>query len=204
MTGNRMIFPRPGVLLDPQGQPRVSAVRWATLVDGDKALKVKNQDGSIEEFPISHLSQSPRTDTIKFESDGNSYTIRPIRESDGIWLSTLRTPIPVQTLNKLITEGNKAVAESLTAYSLDDSPYVVGLVYETPEGRFSRVEGDWEPLAASDETFLGSNVFGLDIDPSKADDFIKLFDKNHVSVADLSKYESADSEPEEAPEQSDE
>ena len=204
MTANeRMVFTRPGVLIDKGGTPEVSALRWASVTDDQRGLKVKWKDGAIEEFPLTSLSQNPYTDTIIFESNGKRYAIRPIRETDGLWLSSLRTSAPVETLENIV-KGNKVADESLTAFMLDDSPYVIGLVYSAPEGQFSRAEGDWVPMAASNESFVADNIYGVEIDPLKADDFVKLFDKNYVSVSDLSQYESANSESVETPEQSDE
>lgn len=203
MSSERMAFSKPGVFIDRGGDPEVAALRWATLVDDDKALKIKWADGAIEEFQLSSITQNPYTDTIIFESGGKRYAIRRLRESDGLWLSSLKIPVPMETLENIV-KGKKMADESLTAFMLDDSPYVIGLVYSAPEGQFSRAEGDWVPMAASNESFVADNIYGVEIDPAKADDFVKLFDKNYVSVADLSQYESANSEPAEATEQSDE
>ncbi len=194
MASERIVFPLVGVLLDPVGTPTATAIKWASFDSDKKIIKVKHHSGKIEQFKVSRLTQSSSTDRIEFISNDVRYRIRELRETDGIWLSPLKTPLPVSVLEDYVTKGDKMNPESLTAYVLEDSPYVVGLVYYGSAGAYVRTDGDWLLLSPSDETFTGSNLLGVDIDPDRANEFIELYDGNFVSVTDLDKYESASSD----------
>lgn len=202
MSTDKMVFPYPGVLIDKKSDQKVRGIRWAlSTADGD-SLKIKYSDGEVENFSITVLTRSPRTDTIIFVSDGNSYTIRRLRETDGLWLSPLGIDLPTDVLESIITKGDDQVADAaLTAYATEDSPYIVGVVYSSDEGSFAREGGDWAHLAADDDTFTADGLLTINIDPDKAGDFLKLYDKNYVSVDDAEKYESASALPEEASEE---
>lgn len=80
--------------------------------------------------------------------------------------------------------------ESLVAYALGDSAYIVGLVYSTDAGRFVRTDGDWIGLSSADTTF--QDMEAIHIDPNKATDLISQYDKNFVTVSDAEQYESAE------------
>lgn len=82
--------------------------------------------------------------------------------------------------------------ETLSAYSSGDSPYVLGVVYETPEGLWSRNGGSFLPMANEDDTF--ADMDRIVIAPEKAKDFLELYDKNYVAVSDAVGYEAPDAE----------
>lgn len=204
MSGNeRAAFTKPGAFLRNGETPQVRGVRWATYDDEDAVLKVKFDDGKIEKFSVDSITQDQRTDRIVFVSDGTRYELRTLRDSDGLWASGVRTAVPVSSLEKII-RGDSPVEESLTAYALDDSPYVVALVYSGGTGKYSRLNGDWAQLDPNDQTLVGDNIYPIEIDRGKSDEYVRLYDKNFVSVTDTEKYESADSEEIEPEEQSDE
>lgn len=196
MSSDQPLFSQPGVLTASEGTPPAVGIRWAILSgDNGKTVKVKLTNGKTEQFDASRLTQQPRTDRIVFVSNGVTYKIRELREEDGLWLSRLRTPVPVDALETIILQGDDNMQqESITAYALDDSPYVVGVVYEGPTGSFVRTDGEWAQLSSQDTTFSGANVFAFEINPDKVDEFIELYDQNWVSITDAEKYESADSE----------
>lgn len=194
MVSDRIIFPSMGVLLDPVGTPTATAIRWASYNQDSKVVKVKHSSGKIEQFEVTRVTQSPNTDRIEFVSNDVSYRIRELRDEDGIWLSQFATPLPSSVLEDYILKGDRMIQESLTAYALEDSPYVVGLVYIGTAGSYVRKDGDWLLLSPNDTTFTASNMLGIDINPSKANEFIELYDANFVSVSDLDMYESAGSD----------
>jgi hypothetical protein len=202
MTSERIIYSEPAVLIDPEGTPAVSAIRWVKSNENNTQITVKNRDGKLEHFPTNRVSQPLPAGRILFESNGVTYRVRELREQDGRWVSALKTELPVEVLETLINQGVTVETESVTAHAMEDSPYVIGVTYYGPDGPYMRIGGDWLQVASADDIFSGSNIFSIEIDPEKVDEFIALYDKNYVSLADLGKYESADSD--EASEQSDE
>jgi hypothetical protein len=199
MYSERIIFST-GVLLAEEGTPTAVGIRWAKLDEKTNKLTVKNHLKETEEFDVTRLTQSPRTDRIEFVSNDVRYRIRDVREEDGIWLSSHKTPLPIDVLERHIQKGENVSNESLIAYMLDDSPYVVALKYESELGHYIRMDGAWVLVSPTDMSLVADNMVSVSINLEKADEFIDLYDVNYVSVSDLSEYESADSG---SPEQSD-
>lgn len=199
MQSERIIFST-GVLLAEEGSPTAVGIRWAKLDEKTKKLTVKTHLNEDEEFAVTRLTQSPRTDRIEFVSNDARYRIRDVREEDGIWLASHKTPLPIDVLERLIRKGENVSNESLIAYMLDDSPYVIAVKYESERGHYIRMDGTWILVSPTDTSLLADNILSVGINPEKADEFIDLYDVNYVSVSDLSEYESADSG---SPEQSD-
>lgn len=90
---------------------------------------------------------------------------------------------------------NPTESETLAAYSLDDSAYVLGVLYSDDMGRWMRVDGDWVLLSRTDNTY--NDMIVTPIAPDKAADFLDLYDNNYVSVQDLDQYEVDENTPEE-------
>lgn len=82
--------------------------------------------------------------------------------------------------------------EMLSAFSDSDSPYVLGVVYETADGKWVRSGGQFLPIAGDDTTY--DTMDRIIIDPAKSSDFLDLYDRNYVTVSDATGYESAVSE----------
>jgi len=201
MTSNFPLYPSPGVMINKSDQT-YEPIKRADLDQDSGTITVRKAPSGSEEYSTDGHTPGRGADTIEFESNGSQYVIRPIRSEDGYWLSDLHTSIPIDALMDKVTGDN--MNETLTAYMLDDSPYVVGLVYHTDNGDYSREDGMWVQLSPDDDLFSNDDVYSADIDPSKADEFINLYDDNYVSVDDLTDYESADSEPEEDSDSSEE
>jgi len=199
MQSERIIFST-GVLLAEEGSPTAVGIRWAKLDEKTKKLTVKTHLNEDEEFTVTRLTQSPHTDRIEFVSNDVRYRIRDVREEDGIWLASHKTPLPIDVLERFIRKGENVSNESLIAYMLDDSPYVIALTYESELGQYIRMDGTWILISPTDMSLVADNILSVGINPEKADEFIDLYDVNYVSVSDLSEYESADSG---LPEQSD-
>jgi hypothetical protein len=196
MSSDRLIFPTPGVMVRPNDEDNgLVPIRWA-MATGEGNLKVKTASGKVEAISADHLTQSHSNDRIVFESDGDRNFIREIQESDGTWLSKYKVALPVEVLERRVLDGKGNMAESIKAYALDDSPYVIGVVYQTSTGNWLRQHQDWTLLSPDDETFSKENIQILDIDPEQAREFIELYDKNYVTVSDAEKYESAESDEE--------
>ena len=196
VSKNRPVFLTPGVISALGDWDSLRATKVVYVLDGGSHVKIKFADNSEETFIVSDITQDDKTDRIAFVSDGVRYTVRSLREQDGQWLSALKTDLPVEALETIIRRGDKKMntEEDLKAYALEDSPYIVGLVYTNRLGRWSRIDGDWVQLGSGDMTFEAENMLVLPINIEKAAEYMKLYDENFVSVTDTEQYESADSE----------
>jgi hypothetical protein len=173
------------VLTTEKGMPQLILDVMQT---GD-TLTITDTNGEATEFPTSNITVDDRTARIEFVSGDTTYRIRELRETDGSWLSIMRVDLPTEALRAFSSGGNMNPDETVDAYALEDSAYIVGLVYSNAVGRWSRVDGDWILLAPGDKTYDGMSVFT--IDPDRAQAYISLFDKNHVTITDTEQYESA-------------
>ena len=118
--------------------------------------------------------------------------IRDLREEDGVWMSRYKISLPIEALEQLTRQTGGTVNETLTAYALDDSAYLVGLSYTNDMGQWARINGDWVLLSPEDDTFSDTIVLEINMDMSS--EFLDLYDNNFVTVTDAEKYEVADAE----------
>lgn len=188
-----VLFPESGVLTR-EGDPAfaVPILRVAGPPEGGEgALTVTTADNKKLEYNSNQISQDATTGRLEFVSDGTRYRVRELREDDGQWLSKLKISLPQEALTGLFKQGDNMAGptgrETLTAYALDDSVYIVGLVYTNGVARWSRVDGDWNQFASDDDLFDG--CFAMEIDLGQAQKFIDLFDTHYVTVTDTEKYE---------------
>lgn len=159
-------------------------------------------------FPTTDLTQDQSTGRLNFTSANTPYGIRELREDDGQWLSKYKTLLPLPALGALVGPGfsGDQVAdpdddldtpdESLDAFAMDDSAYIVGVLYTNNAGQYARQDGDWVLLSPDDDTFSDPDLSVIQIDPTKADQFLSMYDQNYISVADAEQYEdpNADSD----------
>lgn len=149
------------------------------------------QTGDTNSYPATGVTWATTDGTLTFDTDGVKHTLRSPREDDGEWLSKYKTWLPVEAVNKLISGGNVAdtigQTEDLTAYAMDDSPYILGLVYTNAAGTWVRVDNDWVLMSPEDRTFSG--MTSISIDPERAQDFLKLYDNNFVTIDDADEFE---------------
>lgn len=173
-------------------------------------------EGAHYSYPLtseSDLTINKNTGTIDFKAFDTEYTIRELREEDGYWMSSLKMPLSVPILEGMAENARKKNnmaevpgsdvdindSEKLIAYAFDDSLYVVGLVYSNDTGRWLRVGADWILMSADDDTFEGAS--SIIIDPDRADEYVDLYDANHMPVSDTEEFEyvSETEEPKEEP-----
>lgn len=195
------LFDQAGVLTrddDPAFHQAVSGV-YSTpdnLVVGMPGVSPVN-------FPSTNITVNGTTGRLGFISSDTPYRVRELREDDGEWLSRYKTLLPLEALEALVgpmetgedvdnEDNSGAPSESLDAYSLDDSVYIVGLVYTNTAGRWTRIDGDWVLMSPTDDTF--DDMVVTTIEPSKADQFIQLYDNNFVTVQDAEQYEDSSSD----------
>lgn len=193
-SSNPLVYPRVGVLTGGDSPPR-----GVQRINGDnKKITVTLSGGSKTNFELERVTQDINTARMNFVSDGVQYAVRELREQDGLWLSPFKTDLPLEVLESIINRGDgMAVSENLYAYAIEDSPYIVAVVYTDSVGRWSRVDGTWTVVPATDNRYDSEQLEVLPIDPDKADDFLNLYDRNFVTVSDAEQYESADSEEQE-------
>ena len=152
----------------------------------------------LEEVAIDGLSQF-----IFFAYEGLDYTIRPLVEDDGIWISSLKTPLPYLALSKMIVTQSTdtieeivnvdigdglPVFEALYAYYDEKLDLVASLVYMSNFGIYARVDGDWVEDDISAPSY--QNLFTVEIGPNGADEFINLFDEKfgNILLSDTTPY----------------
>lgn len=158
-------------------------------------------------FPIepTNVTINKNTGTIKFKAFDSEYTIRELREEDGLWLSTLKTSLSEEILDTLIDQMRRhnpmtyipgesdPQGESLEALASDDSVYIIGLMYKNEFGNWARIDGDWSLVSPNEDAYAGAIV--VPIDTNKADEFIKFYDNNYVTITDAEKYEVVEEAP---------
>jgi hypothetical protein len=201
------VFAKYGVLFRKDGTGEPKPVLGAFFDENQPeadGLFVDFAGDQLGFFPIegNGITTDEKTGTISFESYDNEYTIRELREEDGVWLSDLRVPLSVEILDTLIDQlrrnnpmnylsgGEGLQEESLEARAANDSAYIVGLLYSNDSGTWARIDGDWALLSPTDETYEDTVV--IEIDPDKASEFIKMFDDNYITVTDAEQYELLD------------
>lgn len=193
------LFAQIGILASPDDPNPDNAIP-VLQVEGTQAVGTGKitatlPDKSKKEYAATDITLNSTTDTLSFIADDIRYLVRDLREDDGEWLSSIHTMLPVPALENLIREGapmDPAVVtdEALTAYAMDDSVYVVGLVYRNAMGDWSRVDGDWSLLPADDTTF--DDMIAMQIDPDRSQEYIDMFDNNYVTVTDTEDFEAPD------------
>jgi hypothetical protein len=190
----------PGVLIPDTEDIPVRPISGAFLRDTLLTLKYPDGTDEILSIDLNQLSTDNKTGRLTFVSpDGIKYNVREFRENDGRWMSKYRISLPEEALSYLTPQnegadvvrltGNDLTApdESLDAFSIDDSVYILGLVYTNQYGRFSRVDGDWVLLAPNDRTY--DDMIVTSIDPNRAEEFLDLYDRNYVTVTDAEEFE---------------
>lgn len=141
----------------------------------------------VESIKVARIDHDANSDRLVLVTNKVKYTWRPLREADGIWATEFRTPLPVEAIIEIAT-GDPVDPKTLSAYSSGDSPYVLGVVLETPDGQWVRSGGTFLPMSVDDTTY--ADMERIAIDPSRADEFLELYDKNYVTVSDAVAFET--------------
>lgn len=174
----------PGVLTAPGEEPRFVA---ALLVDdSDSEVRIIAPDG-VDTLKVARIEQDGNSARLVLSTKKSKYNWRPLREADGVWLSDHHIPLPVEAIESIAT-GETVATEVLSAFSSGDSPYVLGVTYETADGSWVRSGGQFLPMASDDNTY--ADMDRIIIEPAKAKDFLDLYDKNYVTVSDAIGYEA--------------
>ena len=179
----------PGVITSPGISPEFAA---ALLVnEKETEVQVINSKG-IETIKIARIDQDVNSGRLVLVTNKIKYNWRPVREADGVWLSQHRIPLPIEAIPGIAVSGDIVATEMLSAFSDSDSPYVLGVVYETADGKWVRSGGQFLPVSGDDTTY--DTMDRIIIDPVKSSDFLDLYDRNYVTVSDATGFESAASE----------
>jgi hypothetical protein len=145
---------------------------------------------------ISDITTDKNTGIIKFSTLSSDYTVRELREEDGIWLSYYRIPLPVSVLKqnlKRITEKNPMAAdadapvEELYACVFAGDDVVIGVIYDNEKGRYARVGGDWVLLTDSEPAF--EDVIAVPINSELSDQFLEIYDTKVLTLGTLKPFE---------------
>lgn len=189
MTDYTVLRGEPGVITTSGSAPRYAA----TLLVNESETEVLIADPSgFESLKVARIDSDGNSGRLILVTKKAKYNWRPLREADGIWISSLRIPVPVEAIPDIAVSGDTVATEILSAFSDSDSPYVLGVVYETAAGRWVRSGGQFLPMAGDDTTY--ETMERIVIDPARASEFLDLYDRNYVTVSDAAGFESAASE----------
>lgn len=187
MVKNIVMFTGPGVLTrasQPNEASRISSV--SQNADGS-TIYVYNDDTTTSTFETSNVSLDRKTGRLEFVAEDTEFRARDYDESDALWMSKYHIVLPFEALDTRIDEDNMIPNESLEAYVSDESVYVVGVGYYNDLGQWARISGGWVSIDPSDDTYSDMGI--IEIDPTKAKEFISFFDRNHVTTTDAERYE---------------
>jgi len=174
----------PGVLTAPGEEPKFAAALLTN--EAENEVRVIGSDG-VDTIKVARIDQDGVSARLVLVTNKIKYNWRPVREADGIWISKYQIPIPIEAISGVAVSGETVATELLSAFSDGDSPYVLGVVYETADGKWVRSGGSFLPIAGDDQTY--SDMERIVIDSAKAKDFLALYDKNYVTVSDATTYE---------------
>lgn len=184
MTNYSPLKTDPGVLTAPGTEPIFVSALMAN--EEESEIQYLGIDG-VGSIKVARIDRDPNSARLVLITKKIKYTWRPVREADGIWASDFRIPLPVEAIIDIAT-GDSVETEILSAYSSGDSPYILGVTFETADGQWVRSGGTFLPMVADDTTY--ADMDRIVIDPSRAKDFLDLYDKNYVTVSDATDYEA--------------
>jgi len=179
------------------GEKMARVANGITAHQGDAVVTISYWMGNDPNFQvISDITTDKNTGIIKFSTLSSDYTVRDLREEDGIWLSYYRIPLPVSVLKqnlKRITEKNPMAAdadapvEELYACVFAGDDVVIGVLYDNEQGRYARVGGDWVLMNDADPAF--DDIIAVPINPEMSDQFLEIYDTKVLTLASLKPFE---------------
>lgn len=174
----------PGVITAP-GAPPIFAGGVFVNEKGTE-VQILTPEG-VETLKVARIDTDPNSDRLVLVTTKVRYMWRSIRPADGIWASAFKVPLPVEAIIEILS-GETMDDKIISAYSSGDSPYVLGVTLETPDGQWVRSSGSFLPMSPDDTTY--ADMDRIVIDPDRVKDFLDLYDKNYVTVSDATGYES--------------
>jgi hypothetical protein len=183
--GRQDYFPTHAVYREEvDGKPNIGVAS----INGDKLYPVKSYD---------EVNVSASKGDITFSSYSRIYTVRAFQDSDGLWASRLRMPVPAEALEELymaevaagFSPGAPGDTENLYAAVEEKTDEVKYLVYSAESGIYTRSSRAWFRLPADDDETL-DDLQVLEVDPK----FVKYFDKSEkenkkLTADDVARYE---------------
>jgi hypothetical protein len=179
------------------GEKMARVANGITAHQGDGIVTIDYWMGNDPSFEVvSDITTDKNTGIIKFSTLSSDYTVRELREEDGIWLSFYRIPLPVSVLKqnlKRIMEKNPMAedadipAESLYACVFAGDDVVIGVLYDNGQGNYARVGGDWVLMNDTDPAF--DDIIAVPINPEMSDQFLEVYDTKVLTLARLKPFE---------------
>lgn len=168
--------------------------------DGSTYLWIGGYDAVERRYPVESrdaVEIDPENGTITFSSFGRMYTIRAVRDEDGLWASSLAASVPAEAIENLIdmevrmafSPNAPAADESLFVTVDPDTEEVQDLIYSGEDGIYLREGKGWFKLPADDESLDGMQV--IDVKPEIIDVWDKLQADDELTVVEVKKYEDA-------------
>jgi hypothetical protein len=207
------VLPTIGVLENASEKSAIIGAYYDSEEEFKGLYLITAEDGvNYFDIPLDDIAIEGLSQFLFFSYEGLDYTVRPLVEDDGIWISNLKTPLPYLVLSKMIiTESTDTIKEivnvdigdslplfeAIFAYYDEKLDLVASLVYMSNFGTYARVDGDWSEDDISSPSY--QNLFTIEIGANKADEFIDLFDSKlgNVSLEDVTTYAVSEIEEEE-------
>lgn len=171
------------------------AISYSVLTNDDQ-ITVEYIDGSQESFPPKQGSIEQYTyGVVLFDTeDGEEYVIRQITEEDGMWISSLKIPLPVIALQYLLTKPEETAdmpyladeLEKMIALKSPDNDSIVSIMYLNRYGAFVRVNESWVSIAPSDTSLEGTNPYNVNAET--AEEFVDMYDSNDIQYDEVKDY----------------
>lgn len=117
------------------------------------------------------VASNERTATIT-DSHGARYLMRPVQPRDGVWISSLGIPLPVDTIEYLygVMDMDAAVEDLWVALDAETEEFY-GLIYSSQAGVYLRSSGGWHVYPQDDESLDGYE--SIDVNG----DFLAFYDE---------------------------
>lgn len=152
--------------------------------DGD--IEVEYVDGSRESFPPKQGSLVSYTYGVVLFSteDGEEYVLRQVSDLDGEWISELKIPLPVITLQYLLLKPEETIEmayladelEKLIALKSPDNDNIISMMYLNRYGAFVRINESWVSIAPVDSSLEGTVPYTVNADT--AQEFVDMYDND--------------------------
>lgn len=187
---DNVVFDEPGVVAN-QDDPANDGFGFDYAVEGEEAWTFFGPGNTTHSMPVDQVIEHPETASMEIVSNGTTYTVRPVRYEDGVWLSKYQIGLPEEALFGLVlaSPGSENMInedERLVVRYAEDVSHVLEVLYLNALGVWSRQHGTF--IRVSDSLAGLDDYSSLDIDPTQAQDFLDLYDRKYVTVEEAREY----------------
>lgn len=191
-----LIYPSLGVMYFGDTQDNFVAIASVEVNADNSVVTVNYPNSTKESFNVKNGSIESYTSGVAgfTTDDGDTYTIKPVEDIDGEWISEYKVPLPVSNLKKVLGKSQESktmpylenASEKMLAFQLPEDEYVFGVLYVNQYGAFMRKNGVWVEVSPIDSTFDGTTPYEIGRDT--APQFVAAFDQGALKVDDAQEF----------------